>query len=597
VSWARVKEAVLIFLIAACLYVPFLSHHFDENGLIEVLELDVGNLFSANHLLYRPLGLLAGSALHALGLDVRSLLILQVISALCGGAAIGFAYLFLIGMTNDRFAAIAAVFFLATTWAHWVWSTDAGYIPVAAMFVAAALTAMLGETRLSAIVAGSLLGFAVTTWQANVLLVPAFLIGWFVLREKGRSEKLRLGAHFLWACSLPIGILYAAGAVANNIRTPGRFLLWVTSHAEGAQLPIWGQFAVERIPIAGRTALNSVTPFWTSASAWQTAGVLAVGLLLGGAFIATRTSRPFQWLHWSTAAWLGGLYLVMLAFIIWWDPWATTWFVVPNIFLAGLSAILLTRLHPSRLAKFALVALLVVSAFANFRTTIWARHATPNANFEMAACVASHMQPQDAVLVTEWGWSGYLGYFFSRKQLSVIDWAAVLHNTDATLRVLAEQVLEVQRGGGHAYIVDVTAYPRGKVEFLESQLQLRPRDLADYMGPAAFECGGETFRRIVEWSDGNYIPSDRFRLTLSKSDIEAGQNYTLTIQGASANSVLLRYRIDDGTVEQFSVQLDEQGRVAFNVGDKTRRGLYRYIGFQLSGHIPWFAADATLRVR
>jgi len=258
---------------------------------------------------------------------------------------------------------------------------------------------------------------------------------------------------------------------------------------------------------------------------------------------------------------------------------------------------LFARLPSPRLPNSALSAVLAASAIANFHSTIWTLHTTPNPNFEKAACVASHMQPQDAVLVTEWGWSGYLEYFFSRKQVSVIDWAAVLHNTDATLQILVAEVLQIQRTGGRAYMVDVATYPKWKADWLDSQLHLRPRDLTDYMGPAAFECGGETFRRIVERSDGNYMPSERFRLTLSDSDIEAGQNYTLTIQGASANSVLLRYRIDDGNVEQFSAQLDEQGRVAFNVGDKTRRGLYRFIGFQLTGHIPWFAADATLRVR
>ena len=53
-------------------FIPFLSRHFDLNGIAEARSLELGALFSPNHLLYRPLGLLVQDLLAAVGVPVRS---------------------------------------------------------------------------------------------------------------------------------------------------------------------------------------------------------------------------------------------------------------------------------------------------------------------------------------------------------------------------------------------------------------------------------------------------------------------------------------------------------------------------------------------
>jgi hypothetical protein len=584
---AGVAEALLVFLAAACLYLPFLSRHFDENGVAEAVSLDSGNLFSANHLLYLPLGLLASDLVRYAGFAVRSILTLQVISALGGAVGIALAYLFFRELTRDRFAAVTAALWLATTWAYWIVSTDAMYFPVAAMFVAGALAVFLGQTRPAAIVSGALLGFAVTTWQANVLLVPVFLAGLFLLKQGPFQARLRLAGHFLWACLLPICSLYPLAANAAHFDTPQKFVRWITSHGGGVELPMWGQFAVERLPIAGRTAVSSIVPLGIGASLWLIVGVLALA-----SFVLVRVCR-------RTSLWMAGAYVVLLIFIVWWEPWQPKWFVVPNIFLAGLLAQLLHQFNLHRYAKCAVAGALAASAIANFRGTVWERHSRPNPNFEVARCVASHMQAQDVVLATEWGWSGYLRYFFFRRQISVIDWGASLRDRDATLQALWHLVVDRQRSGGNAYILDGASYSEAHVAWLESELSLRSKDLAEFQGPIAFECLGKTFRRVpaTETPEPSYIRSDRFRLSTSVKEVQLGQQYSLAVSGGSRKQVLLRYQLNGGPVDQFVAQLDEQGRASFDVGAATRTGLYRFVGFQLAGHSEWIAADAALLVR
>jgi len=597
-SASTATDAVLVFLVAACLYVPFLSQQFDLNGIAEANALDTGVLFSANHMLYRPLGLLAVRFAQLLGLAVPSIRILQLFSAVGGAASIALAYVFFRGLDCSRFSSVAAALWLATTWAYWVFSTDAIYVPIAALFVAGASAAVLGQSRRWVVVAGALLGLAVATWEANVLLIPVVLVGVCLSGPRSRREMLERTGHFIWACLVPICVLYFVGAALSGIRTFRALMTWVTSHGNGIVLPMWGQFELSRVALTAKTAANSLVPF--SSVTWQMAGVLVISTLLLSSVTMTERAFPRR-----TTVWLAGAYLAFVPFIIWWDPWEAKWFVVPNIFLGALFARLLHFVMRRRsakgtiAAKAGITALIALSSVTNFRATVWGRRYAENPNLELSRCVASHLRADDVLLSTDWGWSGYLGYFFNRRELSVIDVSAAVGDPELASEALWQEIGQVQKSGGSAFVTDLASYPREYVEWLESQTHLRYEDLAMYQGGMAFECRGTRFRHIPAFqaSNAGYGSSDRFKLSVSSNEVHVGEKYRLTISNVSRKSALVRYRLNEGPIAQFGVQLDADGSIEFDVGQTTEKGLYRFVGFHVTGDVGWISADASIRVR
>jgi hypothetical protein len=585
-----VAEALLVFTLVACLYLPLLSRQFDLNGIDEAAAVESGDLFKPNHLLYRPLGLTIGRLAEFLGFTGRSIDILQVLSALSGAASVGLAHLFFRTLGCSRFVSAVAAFWLATTWAHWAFSTDAMYISVGAFFVTAAGVALLREGRVTAILSGALLGLAVTTWQANVLLVPLFMTGMFLFRAGTRTASVRLALHFAWSCLLPIVGFYLVAAQAAHIQTLAEFWGWITSHDGGAELPMWGAFDWSRVGIGAKTVLNSIIFVPLATGSWRTAEALAFPLVLLALALVVRPT-----LQWRVLAWLMGGYLIFIPFVVWWDPWEAKWLFVGNIFLAASFAQLLRGLvagrsvNVTKAANAGVIVLVVLAGAANF-PVIRDRHYQRNTNLEMSRCVASHMQPNDIFIATDWSWGGYLGYYFNRKNVSVIEWSAVLGRPTATMSMVSAKVNEVQATHGDAYMVDMTAYPEGHIAWLEAQTRLRKEDFDRYQGDVAFHCEGVGIRRIP-------LIEDRYELSLSANEVKIGEKYKLTISNAVLQRVALRYRLNGGPIKQFVAELGPEGSVEYDVGPSTEKGLYEFLSFQVAGHIAWTTAGESIRVR
>src|SRR5436190_18192198 len=138
-EFSTALEAAIVAILALGLYLPFLSIQYDTNGIAEAVALEAGQLVNKNHMLYRPLGLLIYRSLQHFGYAGNSLLVLQTINAVCGAAAIGLAYAVFKFAARDRASAAVGSFFLATSFAYWLFSTDAAYITVAVMFALAAI--------------------------------------------------------------------------------------------------------------------------------------------------------------------------------------------------------------------------------------------------------------------------------------------------------------------------------------------------------------------------------------------------------------------------------------------------------------------------
>jgi hypothetical protein len=93
-----------------------------------------------------------------------------------------------------------------------------------------------------------------------------------------------------------------------------------------------------------------------------------------------------------------------------------------------------------------------------------------------------------------------------------------------------------------------------------------------------------------------FIPSP-YQLEVSPADVTAGRGrYTLRIKGLKNKSAKIGYRINDGPFETFVANLDDKGRVVFDVSSDIRRGTYKFLAFNIPGTTDWMRADSILRI-
>src|SRR5205823_1213602 len=96
--------------------------------------LETGQLFHKNHLLYRPLGYVLYAIAGGAGYSGKSLAVLQVLNAILGATGAGLCYVTFKHILRDEAAALIGTIWLATSLSYWYFSTDAGYIMLAAFF-------------------------------------------------------------------------------------------------------------------------------------------------------------------------------------------------------------------------------------------------------------------------------------------------------------------------------------------------------------------------------------------------------------------------------------------------------------------------------
>jgi hypothetical protein len=87
------------------------------------------------------------------------------------------------------------------------------------------------------------------------------------------------------------------------------------------------------------------------------------------------------------------------------------------------------------------------------------------------------------------------------------------------------------------------------------------------------------------------------KLVLSAAEVSVGQKYSLSITAASNLMVWIAYTLDDGPIDSFGVQLNADGQATFDISPQTKKGLYRFIRFRISGQEEWIRAQNTIAVR
>jgi hypothetical protein len=499
----RMTSFLIVTSLGLCLYLPLLSRNYDLNGLSEAAAVDAGHstdLLNPNHMLYRPIGYLVRKALAATGIAGGTVPILQALSAIFGALGIGFVFLALERLTENRTIAIWTSLALGVSWSYWTLSTDVYYFSLSAMFVAATLALFVrAESSWSFALCGGLCSLSILTCQANVVLLPGLGLAILLREPSARTLSVRRIALLWGAAGAIAGIAFvSAGILAYGQRSIPALIKWASSYS-GNTLPMYGAWTPSRVLETGGTAFRSVlgTELWMvrfavahlnngELPAWVAPlGFMALTWALITAFRRGIASRADQT---RTALWLLVLYCSYLPFIAWWEPVEPRWYMMPNVFLAALVGIIWSRWSTWPYFKIAMPATFLVLGGLNLVTSAWPRHFEASTSTQMAACVARQMKKNDLFLATEWNWAGYLPSIHNREVMSFIGEVANAGNKNLALARIDQVILDRQRQGAHVYMIDIKSYPETHMKWLAEQTGLTAEDLKPYRGSQTFEC-------------------------------------------------------------------------------------------------------------
>lgn len=508
-------------LAGLALYLPFLSTHYDLNGITEARSVELGgasSLWMTNHLLFRPVGWLVWSASRTwAGSDERALVTLQVLSALFGAVALGFIYVAVSRVVPIRPIAAGTTIFVATTWAHWTTSTDVAYVAMAAAAAAGAVALLVhARSPVGYIAVGAMGGVAILVWQANLFLVPGLAAGVWLLDDARPSSFSRRMANTLRlvasAGAVSLAGYLAVGTFVYGIDGPGSFFAWATTYGGSILVPAYGDWHPGEIVRSAATLFESVLTVsfveifdfrrrigLAAPPAWLAPGgfVVLMSGLMAGTFAGRRLdSGPVR-----IGAWALVSYGLLVAFSLWWDEGEVRWLVVPNVFLAILVAGVVQRFWAHRATPVLFLAGVAFVGLANFRASVFPRHFQPSPMRETAACVARNMAPSDVLVASEWNWAGYLPYFHDRTVISLLDVMTAAGSVDEGLESAGRAIAVAGRDGGVAYVIDPDSYSPAHLDWLETQIGLDREDLDSFGAEAAFECGDHRFRILARDSE------------------------------------------------------------------------------------------------
>jgi hypothetical protein len=170
---------------------------------------------------------------------------------------------------------------------------------------------------------------------------------------------------------------------------------------------------------------------------------------------------------------------------------------MPNVFMAALTAIILSHWSKWPYFKIALPTGVLILAGVNLLMSAGPKHFRESNPSKMAACVAGHMNANDLFLATEWNWSDYLHYIHNREMISFIaEVSAASRNKDIAMQKIESIVRERRQQGARVYMTDIASYPADYMRWLNEQTGLTAEDLRTFKGTQAFQCVGSNFIRL-----------------------------------------------------------------------------------------------------
>jgi hypothetical protein len=237
----------LLFAVTLAVYVTLRSNTFNGDGLgyARIVEFaDASKLFSISaRLIYCPVGRIILEITRFLGIDVRSVYLLQFMNSVFG--ALGVAVMFLTayrlngGLNRGLLAAIG----LGSSLGYWFWCTNATSYPGNIFFLIVTIYLLTRLTRtdnIRAYAAISVLiglshALAGLFWLTALLLVPAVAFG-VAVGGSGLTARTRIAAAVGYLFSLSVFLFlplltsaFATGGISSVLDFPG----WLTAASYG----------------------------------------------------------------------------------------------------------------------------------------------------------------------------------------------------------------------------------------------------------------------------------------------------------------------------------------------------------------------------
>jgi len=234
------RSALLLFASLSLLYLSFPTQNYYWDGIFfaQIIEEDPGSVWylHPNHLLYNPLGRSLWLASNALGMHLRSLTVLQVLSSLTGAAAVAvlFCVLRLLEMSRYTALCLSLAFAFSATW--WKFATDANsYIPATFLLILC-VRLLVKRDRPQYVLTGLIHSAAMLLHQLAIFFYPAAVLAlWSRTADRPLRDRVKGIAAYSLAAAVPTAVTYAlAFAVRNDRWTPQGFMKWVASYAPDA---------------------------------------------------------------------------------------------------------------------------------------------------------------------------------------------------------------------------------------------------------------------------------------------------------------------------------------------------------------------------
>jgi hypothetical protein len=337
-EWSKPASTLLLGfgLLVICVYI-YLSHtplNYTYDGMVFASRVERDNvplwdMFHPHHLIYTYLGRLFFLWGRDHGATWDGLVALQWFDMVTGALGVLIAFHLLVRVTNDRLISALSALGLGFSFSYWYFSTSPGvrvFATVTPLFAWYVLTYIKKARPAFGIWLGLAHALAVLGHQTNIMLLPAFLGGIWLIDEKSFWDKIKTSLYYL--CSLTVAVLGVYGYVGRyawHTLTYASWMWWIFSyfhvqqwggHLESAGINESG-FAMVKAFLQQNLLTETMEAPFTFQTA-QTILIYALWFLLG-AFVLRSKSL---WKNQKQTLWVGFLWLLaFVPFFIWWEPW------------------------------------------------------------------------------------------------------------------------------------------------------------------------------------------------------------------------------------------------------------------------------------
>lgn len=433
--------SVFLFFSVLFLYLSFLSKLYNFDGVACAMAIELGNLkhlFHGNHLLYGFLGFLFHHLLHSIGLNVRSIISLQLMNCVLGSFSSVLFFLLLYRLTRQLQLSILYALGMVFSFGFWLWHLEAQVYPLGFIFLVSATFVLFSQDHSKKYVwVGLLHSLACLGHIVHIIWIPVVLHRMYVETNSVSLalfwQKVR---HYMTSLFIPL--LCAYGAVILLVIKPQtvddgmRFLSGSAALSGTFSWP--GLPGFERIKIwlftegqalYGHDLHKTVWGPATSIMPTLLGGILRLlsKVLLAGAGIYGLLKIKNIFVHDNKPVliecgiWIG----VYALFFSSWEPGNITYHQTDLIPLWIVIAFIFKSM-PGSLVKLGAAAIVVIVLFINnFYGVIYPlSKASRNPLLSKMKFINEISNPQDLIIITG-GWGRVYVPYFSRRRYVTLE--------------------------------------------------------------------------------------------------------------------------------------------------------------------------------